>query len=168
MKTSILKYGGYGFLTGAIVFLLALTLGKNLDFSTQEIIGYLTIFVSLSFVYFGIKHYRNEINNGSVSFVKALIIGVLISTIVGLGIAIVDYLYTSVINPDFRTEFFAKSVENLESNFTGAELETKKEELKAQMELYSGSYFMAFIMFVTVFLIGFIISLISALVLQKK
>mgnify|MGYP001066648513 CR=1 FL=1 len=168
MKTVILKYGGYGFLTGSLIFLLGLTLGSDLDYSTQEVIGYLTIFTSLSFIFFGIKHYRNEVNHGHVTFGKALLIGILISIIAAIGIAIVDYLYTAVINPDFRSEFFSKSIENLEANYTGSELETKKEELKAQMELYSGSFFMAFIMFITVIIIGFIISLISALILQKK
>jgi len=168
MKTVILKYGGYGFLTGSLIFLLGLTLGSDLDYSTQEVIGYLTIFTSLSFIFFGIKHYRNEVNHGHVTFGKALLIGILISIIAAIGIAIVDYLYTAVINPDFRSEFFTKSIENLEANYTGSELETKKEELKAQMELYSGSFFMAFIMFITVIIIGFIISLISALILQKK
>lgn len=168
MKTVILKYGADGFLTGSLIFLLGLTLGSDLDYSTQEVIGYLTIFTSLSFIFFGIKHYRNEVNKGQVTFGKALLIGVLISIIAGLGIAIVDYLYTAVINPDFSSEFFTKSLENLEANYNGSELETKKQELKAQMELYSGSFFMAFIMFITVIIIGFIISLISALILQKK
>lgn len=53
---------------------------------------------SLSFIFFGIKHYRDKVNNGAVSFGKALVIGLLISALTGLGIAMVDYIYTTVIN----------------------------------------------------------------------
>jgi len=55
MKKTVLRYGLYGSATICILFLLSWFLGKNLDFSTQEIIGYASMIVSLSFVYFGIN-----------------------------------------------------------------------------------------------------------------
>jgi hypothetical protein len=123
---------------------------------------------SLSFIFFGIKHYRDKENNGFVSFGRALLIGVLISTLVGLGIAIADYIYTTVINPDFAVDFLEKSTKAMETTYSGAELEAKKAELTQQMKEYGGSGFMAFMMFATVVIMGFVISLISALILQRK
>lgn len=61
MKSTVLKYGFYGLLAGFVIFMLHLTLGiDNLDYSTNEILGYVSIFLSLSFIFFGIKHYRPE------------------------------------------------------------------------------------------------------------
>lgn len=168
MKNTVIRFGFYGLIIAIILFLLALAFGKSLSYSAQEIIGYVTMVASLSFVFFGIKHYRDHVNSGMVSFGKALIIGILISTMVGLGIGIADYIYTSVINPDFAQEFLDTSIKNLESTYSGAELETKKSELTQQMNDYGSSGFLAFIMFVTVLIIGFILSLISALILQRK
>jgi predicted membrane protein len=168
MKNTIIKFGLYGLLTAVILFFLALVFGKGLSYSTQEIIGYITMIASLSFVFFGIKHYRDQVNNGIVSFGNALLIGVLISAIVGIGIGIADYIYTTVINPDFAQEFLETSIKNLETMYSGAELEAKKNELTQQMTAYGGSGFLAFIMFVTVLMIGFILSLISGLILQRK
>ena len=168
MKTTVLKFGGYGILTGAILFGLSITLGDAWSYTAQEIIGYGSMITSLSFVYFGIRYYRNHINNGTVSFGKAVLIGLLISAFVGLGVGIVDYLYTTIINPDFADEYVLKTLEDYETLYSGQELVTKKNELTQQMEAYGGSGFMASLMFITVMLIGLIISVISALILQRK
>ena len=95
MKSTVIKYGLYGFLAGLIIFTLHLVLGiENLDYSTNEILGYVSIFLSLSFIFFGIKHYRDKVNNGVITMGKAIAIGLLISLLVGLGIAIADFCYT--------------------------------------------------------------------------
>lgn len=168
MKNTVLKYGSYGLLTGVVLFLISILVTKSLDYSLQEILGYVTMVATLSFIFFGIKHYRDKVNNGVVSLGKALAIGLLISVLVGLGVAIADYIYTTTINPDFAQEYLDRTIEIYETQYSGAELETKKAELTQQMEDYGGSGFMATIMFVTVVVIGFIISLISGLILQRK
>ncbi|MEY8849674.1 DUF4199 domain-containing protein [Psychroserpens sp. XS_ASV72] len=168
MKQTVLRFGLYGLVLATILFLLALAFGKGLSYNTQEIMGYATMVASLSFVFFGIKHFRDRVNNGSVSFGKALLIGVLISAMVGVGIGIADYIYTTVINPDFSEEFLKTSISNLEKTYSGAELEAKKQEMTDYMQNYGGSGFLAFVMFATVVVIGFILSLISALILQRK
>ncbi|MFC4722658.1 DUF4199 domain-containing protein [Geojedonia litorea] len=168
MKNSVIKYGLYGLFTAMICFLFVLWFGQELSYSSQEVLGYLTMIASLSFVYFGIRHYRDQVNNGRVSFWKAVGIGVLISAFVGLGIGIVDYIYTTSINPDFASEYLERSIETMEATLSGDELELKKAELTRQMEDYGGSGFMAILMFVTVLIIGFVIALISGLILQRK
>jgi predicted membrane protein len=168
MKNTVLKFGLLSLLLGAILFMLGLTLGGSLDFSTQEVIGYSTMVASLVFVFFGIKHYRDRVNDGKVSFGKAFLLGFLISVFAGIGFGIVDYIYTTVINPDFAQEYLSTMLSNMEASMSAAEFETQKEALTTQMEAYGGSGFMAFIMFATVVMIGLVITLISALILQRK
>lgn len=153
MKNTVIRYGLFGLLVGAIIFTLHLTLGVgNLEDSTKEILGYVSIFISLSFVYFGIKHYRDQVNNGIVSLGKAIIIGVLISALVGFGIAIADFMYTKFIDPSFFV------------NYEKMLIEQGKEAEIIKMTSASAALFM----FVLVTVIGFIISLISGLILQRK
>lgn len=168
MKNTVLKYGLYGILAGIVCFLLALTLGDGLSYSTQEVIGYTTMVVSLSVIFFGIKHYRDKVNDGAVSLGKAIGIGLLISVLVGIGVGIADYIYTTKINPNFANEYLETTLKTMEASMSAEEFQTKKAELTQQMEEYGGSGFMAFIMFLTVVLIGFVISLISGLILQRK
>lgn len=168
MKNTVLKFGVFSFLTAAGLFMLGLTLGDGLDYGVKEIIGYGTMVVSLIFVFFGIKHYRDQVNNGKISFGKAFLIGVLISIFAGLGIGIVDYIYTTTINPDFVQDYVTATLESMKEKLTPEEFEIQKAALLQQMETSGGSGFWAFIMFAMVFSIGLIISLISALILQRK
>lgn len=148
MKNTVLKYGLYGFAVALALFLS----GLYFDITTNVFIGYATILVSLIFVYFGIKHYRDAENNGTISVQKAISIGLLISLFAAVGIALADYLYTAYLNPDFFTEY----------------AETMKAE-NPEMEVQEFTSFGAAVfMFGVVMTLGLIISLISALFLQRK
>ena len=152
MKETIIKYGTYGFILALVLFLLALSFGQNLDFSTQELIGYLTMIVCLSFVFIGIRNYRNERRGGNISFRRALLTGLLIAALTSLGIALADFIYLSWINPDFFEEYAAIMI---------------SEGYRGELPDY-GNAFMAMIMFLTVMVIGLFISLLSALILQRR
>jgi len=153
MKQTVLKYGLYGLLTGFLIFTIHLVVGiNNFDSSTNEILGYVSIFLSLSFIFFGIKHYRDHINKGLISLGKAILIGVVISLLVGLGIAIADFIYTKFINPSFFSDYEQALID----------------QGKADEIFKMTSTTAALFMLTLVTIIGFIISLISALILQRK
>lgn len=168
MKKTVIKFGGYGLLTAVLLFVLALWLGGGLSYTSQEIIGYATMIASLSFIFMGIKHYRDKVNNGVVSFGTALGIGMLISMLVGLGIGLADYMYTTMINPDFMTEYMEYTLKGMKETLSAADYEIQKAQLEEQMKAYGNPFMLAFIMFFTVVVIGFVISLISGLILQRK
>ena len=167
MKKTIIRYGSYSAITIAGLFAVALSAGKNLDYGTQEVIGYASMVVSLSFVYFGIKHYREKENNGVISFGKALVIGILISLCAALAFGIVDIIY-NYLNPDFLTEYYNRTVEDMRAELPAAEFQEKLKEMEEQKELFSSPLMSFFIMSMTVFVIGFIMTLISALILHRK
>lgn len=152
MKNTVIRFGLYGLFLAVLLFLTGLYTGQGMEFETQEMIGYLIMVASLSFVFFGIKHFRDRVNNGKLGFQKAVLLGLLISAFTAIGIAIADFIYTTVINPDFFTEYSERMI---------------AEGYKGDIPDY-GSGFMAIIMFLTVMIIGLIISLISALILQRK
>ena len=153
MKSTVLKFGFYGLIVGFIIFFIHLFFGiDNLDYSTNEILGYLSIFLSLSFIFFGIKHYRDKENDGFISLGKAIQIGVLIAFLVGLGIAFADFIYTIFIDPSF----FANYEQQL--------IDQGKEDEIVKMTSTTAALFML----ILVTIIGFIISLISGIILQRK
>ena len=168
MKSTVLKYGLYALVAGFLLFGAPFLFGKDVGFEYGEVLGYSAMVLSLLFVYFGIKHYRDKENGGKVSFGKALIIGILISIFAGIGVAIFDYLYTTQINPDFAAEYLEQSLEKMKETLSPEEFKIKSAELTQQMTDYGGSGFMAMLMFVSVLIIGFIMSLISGLILQRK
>ncbi|MCE2613894.1 DUF4199 domain-containing protein [Flavobacteriaceae bacterium D16] len=152
MKTTVIKFGIYGLILAMVIFLSALYFGRELSYSTQEVLGYTSMIVSLMFVFFGIKHFRDRENEGKVSFGKALIIGLLISVITAVGFAVADYIYTTVINPDFFKDYEAAML---------------AQGHEGEIPEFTSSL-AALLMFLTVTVLGLIISIISALILQKK
>lgn len=148
MKTTVIKFGTYGTLVGFVAFLG----GLYFDITTNEAFGYATIVVSLLFVYFGIRHFRDRQNQGKISLKKGIVIGLLITIFTSAGIALADYIYTAVINPDFFEEY--------------AKMVKAKDPTVEIPEFTSGQA--AIFMFAIVFVIGLIISLISSFMLQRK
>ncbi|MFD0861131.1 DUF4199 domain-containing protein [Sungkyunkwania multivorans] len=168
MKKTVVRYGLFGALAICALFLLSLSIGDGLSYSTQEIIGYASMVVSLMFVFFGIKHFRDRENGGKVNFGKALLIGVLISLITAFAFGLLDFVYVKYLNPDFMTTYYDHSVEQLKASLPAEEFEVKLAELEAEKELFMNPLMSFAIMSMTVFVIGFIISLISSLILQRK
>ncbi len=168
MKNTILRYGIYAAVTICILFILSLTLGKNLSFTVQEVIGYASMVISLVFVFFGIKHYRDKENNGIVSFGKAIAIGMLISLLAAIAFGILDLVYVKVINPEFTTEYYANLAEKMHETLPEDEFKIKLSEIEAEKELFSNPIMSFLLMASMVVIIGFIISLISALILQRN
>lgn len=168
MKNTVIKYGLYSLVAGFLLFGAPFLLGMDVGFDYGEVLGYSAMVLSLLFVYFGIKHYRDKENGGVVTLGRAIGIGMLIAVFAGIGVAIFDYLYTTQINPEFATEYLEQSLARMEKTLSPEEFKIQSAELTKQMTEYGGSGFMAFMMFSSVMIIGFIMSLISGLILQRK
>lgn len=168
MKKTVLRYGLYGALTICILFLASWFVIDDVNNKWGEVIGYASMVISLSFVFFGIKHFRDKENNGQISFKKALTIGVLISLITALAFGLLDVFYVEVINPEFMDQYYTNAVEELKNTLPTEEFELKYKEMESQKEMFSNPIFTFAIMGMTVFVIGFIITLISSLILQRK
>ena len=168
MKKIVIRFGIYSSVTICVLFLLAWFLGDGLDYSTQEIIGYASMVVSLCFVFLGIKHFRDKENNGFVSFGQALLIGILISLMAALAFGFLDLIYIEYINPEFMEEYYSRNLADLKASLPPAEFEQQSAALEAQKEMFMNPWMSFLVMSLTVFVIGFIISLISALILQRK
>ncbi|WP_178987045.1 DUF4199 domain-containing protein [Winogradskyella schleiferi] len=168
MKNTVIKYGLYALLSGFVLFGLPFLFGMGVNFEYGELIGYTSMVLSLLFVHFGIKHYRDKVNDGKVSLGKAIGIGMLIALFSAIGVAVFDYTYTTQINPDFAKEYLAYSLNKMEANLSPEEFKSESANLIQQMKDYGSPSLMAFMMFTTVMILGFIISLISGLILQRK
>lgn len=167
MKATVIKYGLRAFIIMFTFFLFAMVVAQQLPYSTQELLGYAAMISALSVIYFAIKHYRDEVSNGQVSLGKGIGIGLIISAFSGLGSAIADILYTTVIAPDFVETFKQAELDRLKAALPPEEYEQAAAKLLEQVELMGSPFILALLMFVTVVIIGFIISLISAFLLRR-
>ncbi len=168
MKKTILNYGLYSSSLLIVLFGVSFIFEGSIDYSMSEIIGYISIILSLTFIYFGIKFYRDTINNGLIKFLKGLKIGLLITIFPSLAFGFINVVYTTYINPNFTTDYYNHSIESFRETLPAVEFQAKLIELESQREIFGNPYFNFFLMTLTVFIIGFLITVISSLILKRN
>lgn len=169
MKSIAFRYGLYA--TLVIIILGAVNLfivAKNADYGIQEIAGYLTILLSMIFVFMGIKYFRNHVNGGTLSFAQGLKTGLLIVLIPSVFFGLFDLLYTRVINPNWHHEYYSQYIEELKKNTSPEKLDAAIKKAEQQRELFSSPVMEFLLMALTVFIIGFIVTIISTLALRRN
>lgn len=168
MKSIVFRYGIYASLIIVVLGTAGILIGKNLDYSTQEIIGYLTILVAMIFVFLGIRHYRNHVNGGSLTFGQGLKTGLLIVLIPAVAFGLFNILYTEVINPTWKDDYYSAYIENLKKTTPAGKIDAAIKKAEQQKEMFANPVFEFILMAGTVFIIGFMVTIISALSLRRN
>jgi Protein of unknown function (DUF4199) len=169
MKQVIFRYGMYATMTivalSAIHFFLIM---PNVSWDGGEIAGYLTMILSMIFVFMGIRYYRDHVNRGSLSFGEGMKVGVLIVLIPAVFFGIFDILYTEVINPSWLDNYYSHYAERIKASAPPDKVEEKLTDLQKQKDIFSNPILQFLIMTATVFIIGLIATIISALALRRS
>jgi len=140
----------------------------NVSYDNAEIAGYLTMLLSMIFVFMGIRYYRDHVNNGSLSLGEGLKIGVLIILIPSVFFGLFDVLYTEVLNPSWKQDYFNYYVAQAKASTPAADLPAKLKELEKGKEMFGSPAFQFALMAGTVFIIGLIVTIISSLTLRRQ
>lgn len=170
MKKIVLTFG----LISGVVMLLAMLVSMQFHQELQDrdaamLVGYATMVISLSAIFFAVRSYRDRDLGGAISFGQAFRLGLLISLVAGTLYAIGWMVYSAIAMPDFMEQYVQSTIEHLRKS--GASAERIAEETRS-MNQWKELYKNPFIKFVLTFLemapVGLIISLISALALRTK
>jgi hypothetical protein len=169
MKQTILRFGIYATaVLLAIGLINLLFLSKSANYTVQEVVGYLAILLSMIFIFLGIRHYRDNVNGGTLKFGEGLKIGVLILLIPTVFFGLFDVLYTEVINPAWKDDYYNHYLEQMRNTVPAAQFEAEREKLEAQKKLFARPIMQFLLMSLTVFVIGFIVTIISSLALRRN
>jgi hypothetical protein len=135
-----------------------------------ELVGYTTMVIALSMVFFGIKSYRDNYANGSISFGKGFKVGILITLIACVMYGLAWEISYNRIGEEFTKRMTEKYYEDMKADGASeVELQKAKEEWESFFEMYKNPIIrFAFTVFVEIFPIGLVITLISAGILRKK
>jgi uncharacterized membrane protein len=168
MKSTVFRYGIYASLAilalGMINFFIV---SKNAGYGTQEVAGYLTMLLSTIFIFQGIRHYRDKFKGGLLSFGDGLKIGLLIALVPAIFFGLFDLLYTEVINPSWKEDYYNHYVQQIKDSTPADKLAAKLEKVEKEKELFGQPAMQFLIMAGTVFVIGAIVTIISALALRR-
>ncbi len=167
----------YGLQAGAIVSVLlllgtALWVDGTISNDKGELIGYATMIVALSLVFFGVKSYRDNYLNGAIKFGKGFQVGILITLIAAFMYAGTWEVYYQA-KPELRTTFMDKYIEQhlnkmKEQGASATEIEEQSKEMANMKELYKNPLLRFGITLTEILPVGIIITLISAAVLRRK
>lgn len=171
MTKTVLTYGLIASAITAAFMFGAMPFWKNgtITFDNGEIVGYTSMVIALSLIFFGVKSYRDKQLNGAITFGKALKVGFLIAGVAALGYATGWEFYFNLVAPDFMEEYASFCVSKAKSEGVPAE---KVQQLIARMDQMKVMYknpLMRFGMTMAEILpVGIVVALVSAGLLRKK
>lgn len=173
MKKIILNYGLLAGLIVSTAMLFSVNYIShcegNVDYNSSMLIGYASMLLAFSFVFIGIRNYRDKHLNGIISFGKAFQTGIMIvllaSTIYVVAWLIDCYYFI----PDFAEKFSAHMIEELRaSGASQAEIDKQTKEMAEFVTNYKNPFFNAMMTYVEILPVGIIVTLISSLILKRK
>ena len=169
MKKTILIYGFLSGLVIAIMMTPTTIFAPQIGFDRGVIIGYTTIILSMSFIFFGIKSYRDRVGNGSISFGRAFLIGLSIAVISSACYVIAWLIIYYNFTPDFMDQYANHIIEKMKTaGATQEAISQKTEEMKKMGEMMHNPFMNAAMTFTEPFPVGLVIALISAFILRRK
>jgi hypothetical protein len=174
MKKVVLTFGLIaGLIIGGLVWVTAVLVDRGvIGFNRLEFVGYASMLIALSMVFFGIKSYRDNSAPRTLKFWKGVQVGVLISVIASVlywGGAI-SY---GIVNPGFDERFMKqftelKVVKLQEQGAPQAQIDAAKAEVDMMAGLFKNPVLFFLVCMMEILPVGIIVTLVSAALLGKK
>jgi hypothetical protein len=172
MKRTVLIYG---LIAGAVVsaFMATTMIATANDTlhctsTVSMLIGYLGMLIAFTFIFVAVKSYRDKQNNGTISFGKALGIGLLIALIASTMYVVTWAIVYKNFMPDFMETYSANMIAEAKASYSGAALQKKIDELKKAKEMYATPLGFTLFTYAEILPVGILVSLVAALVLKRK
>ena len=158
-----------GFIVTALMIVATILCYGNENFEGSMVLGYLGMLLAFSFVFVGVKNFRDKRNSGLISFGKAFKIGFLISLIASSMYVFVWLIEYYIFIPDFMEKYTAVMMKQFsQASHTAAEIKEKTAEMEMYKELYKNPIWVILMSYAEVLPIGIVLSLIAALVFKRK
>lgn len=167
----------FGLISGLIIAALvwttaALAERDAINFERLEIVGYASMLIALTMVFFGIKSYRDNFGKGKITFWKGVQVGLLISVISSL-LYWAGAMGYGVMSPNFEATFMQKFTEVKMGKLTAAgapqdQIEKAKVEIEMMKTLFQSPFLFFLVSMMEMLPVGIVVTLISAALLRRK
>lgn len=173
MKKVVLTFGLIAGIVMAIMVVLSTPSMLEGDSSSSMLVGYTSMVIALSLIFFAVKIYRDKHNGGTVTFGKAFLIGIYISLIASamysLGFEI-GLASNNMSGGEFMSLYAEGQVKaQLGEDVSAEVLQKEKGKIVADYGWYDNLVLrFLWTMIMEMFIVGVIVSLICAAILKKK
>jgi Protein of unknown function (DUF4199) len=161
----------YGLIAGVIVII-----GWNIGMavapdggSAGMVAGYLSMLVAFTFVFVGVKRYRDTTLGGIIRFWNALWLGLGIAGVAALFYVLSWEVYMYRTGGSFMTEYVAQSISDMRaSGASAADIAKFTSEMAAFAEQYKNPLFRMMITLSEIAPVGLLVAMVSAALLRKS
>ena len=138
------------------------------DFSMGEILGYVSMVLAFTMIYFGVRSYRNLQPGQKISLGKAFMVGLSITIVASVWYVIGWMIYYEQ-NPEIMNSFFKQSIEQIrQSDLSTTEMQVRITEMKQFQQNYKNPLVRIGFTLMEILPVGLVMSAISAIILKRK
>jgi len=164
MKKTIFAFGGI-----SSIILILFIVGFTVFNWGSAIVGYSAMIIAFSFIYVGVRNYRDKYNGGTIGFGKAFRLGMGIALIGSTAYVIAWMIDYHFFIPDFMEKYSAIMIKQAQqSGATGAALDKKIAGINQMKEMYKSPLMVILFTYAEVLPVGIGISILAALLLKRK
>ena len=167
------KIWTYGLISGAI--LLAAMFGlmpvweRTGNYQLAEIVGYATMVIALSTIFFAVRQHRDQVLGGQIRFKEAFLLGLYIALVASAVYVIGWMLYISIVDNSFMETYYQHYLEQLRNSGQPAEeIEAQIRQMEEYKDLYRKPWVQVGVTFMEIFPVGLLIALLSAALLRRS
>jgi len=169
MRT-VLKFGLLSGAVASVLLLCTMPFHDAIGFETAGlVVGYATMLLAFSLIYFGVRSYRDKVAGGTVRFGRALAVGALIGLVASLCyVATWEVMYFNFM-PDFMDKYAAHETEKARtSGESEAAIARKAEEMAQFSEQYKNPAFNAAVTLAEPLPVALVVALVSAWAVSRR
>lgn len=168
MKKTVLTYGIIGGVIVSAMMWLTLGSGKH-DFDNGMWIGYTTMVIALSTIFFAVKTYRDKYMGGEINFGRAFLMGLYITLIASTMYAASWMVLSATTDQDIMEQYYVHEKQKLESSdLPAAEVEAKLQEMRDFQEMYKNPIVKIGFTYMEILPVGLLISVFCAALLKRS
>jgi Protein of unknown function (DUF4199) len=163
-----LIYGGLG---GAVLAMFIAVVGllhERVAFVATTTFGYSVMLVAMSFVFVGVKRFRDVESGGVIGFWPALRVGLLIAAVAGLAYVLMWEIYLAITHYRFFDDYIAKLTRDAQASGKSAvEIARMTAKMHDMRTMYANPLIRLPMTFAEIAPIGLVVAIISAAVLRN-
>ena len=161
----------YGGLASAVLAAFIAVVGflhHQVKWVATEAFGYSVMLVAMSFIFVGVKRYRDVENGGVIKFWRAFGLGLLIALIAGVAYVLIFELYLAVTDYQFMNEYIAGALKSAhEAGMSAQAIAKQAAELDQMRRMFANPWFRIPMEFIEVAPVGLVVALVSAALLRN-
>lgn len=169
MKKTVLTFGLLSGVVSAVMMFTTMLFIDRIGFDKGVIVGYTAIVLSLLFVYFGVRSYRDNQLGGRITFGRAFGVGLLITLISCVFYVVAWEIEYATVFSDFADKYAAHAMEQERaSGASEAVMAAKAAEMADMKKVMDNPVMRPLFVALEPLPVGLLVTAISAAVLRKK